>query len=81
MLQLFHTGMCAQVVIDGSQFSSFPADVAVIQVCGLDPIILSLFLVTTTLVSDRDVEPSLSVGIDIPLDGGLFNLRHLQDKS
>ena len=33
ILQQFHTGMCAQVVMAGSQSSSFPVEVGVKQGC------------------------------------------------
>ena len=51
ILQKFHTGMCAQVVTDGSQSSSFPVEVGVKQGCVLVPIIFNLLLVAMTCVS------------------------------
>ena len=80
MLQQFHTGICAQVVMAGSQSSSFPAEVGVKQGCVLAPIIFNL-LVAITLVSYRDLQSSDFVGIEYRLDGGLFNLRRLQAKT
>ena len=76
MLQ-FHTSMCAQVVMAGSQSSSFPVEVGVKQGCVLAPIIFNLLLVTMTLVSHRDLQSSDCVGIEYRLDGGLFYLRCL----
>ena len=81
ILQQFHTGMCAQVVIAGSQSSSFPVEVGVKQGCVLAPIIYNLLLVAITLVSHRDLQSSDCVGIEYRLDGGLFNLRRLQAKA
>ena len=58
MLQHFHTGMCAQVVMAGSQSSSFPVEVGVKQGCVLAPIILNLLLVAIALVSHRVLQSS-----------------------
>ena len=74
ILQQFHTGMCAQVVMAGSQSSSFPVEVGMKQGCVLAPIIFNLLLVAITLVSHRDLQSSDFVGIEYRLDGGLFNL-------
>ena len=76
--QQFNTGMCAQVVMAGSQSSSFPVEVGVKQGCVLAPIIFNLLLVAITLVSHCDLQSSDFVGIEYRLDGGLFNLRRLQ---
>ena len=73
--------MCAQVVMAGSQSSSFPVEVGVKQGCVLAPIIFNLLLVAITLVSHRDLQSSDCVGIEYRLDGGLFNLRRLQAKT
>ena len=81
MLQQFHTGMRAQVVMAGSQSSSFPVEVGVKQGCVLAPIIFNLLLVAITLVSHCDLQSSDCVGIEYRLDGGLFILRHLQTKN
>ena len=51
ILQQFHTGMCAQVVIAGSQSSSFSVEVGVKQGCVLAPIIFNLLLVAMTCIS------------------------------
>ena len=58
ILQQFHTGMCAQVVMAGSQSSCFPVEVGVKQGCVLAPIIFNLLLVTITLASNRDLQSS-----------------------
>ena len=58
ILQQFHTGMCAQVVMAGSQSSSFPVEVGVKQGCVLAPIIFNLLLVAISLVSHRDLQSS-----------------------
>ena len=58
ILQQFHTGMCAQVVMAGSQSSSFPVEVGVKQGSVLAPIIFNLHLVAITLVSHRDLQSS-----------------------
>ena len=79
--QQFHTGLCAQVVMAGSQSSSFHVEVGVKQGCVLAPIIFNLLLVAITLVSHHDLQSSDCVGIEYRLDGGLFNLRHLQAKT
>ena len=73
--------MCAQVVMAGSQSSSFPVEVGVKQGCVLAPIIFNLLVVAITLVSHRDLQSSDCVGIEYRLDGGLFNLRCLQAKT
>ena len=80
-LQQFHTGMCAEVVMAGSQSSSFPVEVGVKQVCVIAPIIFNLLLATITLVFHRDLQSSVCVGIEHRLNGGLFNLRRLQAKT
>ena len=79
--QQFQSGICAQVVIAGSQSSSFPVEVGVKQGCVLAPIFFNLLLVAMTLVSHRDLQSSDCVGIKYRLDGGLFNLPRLQAKT
>ena len=74
ILQQFHTGMCAQIVMAGSQSSSFPVEVGVKQGSVLAPIISNLLIVAITLLSHRDLQSSDFVGIEYRLDGGLFNL-------
>ena len=81
ILQQFHIGMCAQVAMDGSQSSSLPVEVVVKQGCVQAPIIFSLFLVAMTLVSHRDLQSYVIVGIEYRLDGCVFNLRRLQAKT
>ena len=81
ILQQFHTGNCAQVVMAGSQSSSFPVEVGVKQSCVLAPIIFNLLLVAIALVSHRDLQSSDCIGIEYRLDGGLFNLRRLLTKT
>ena len=81
ILKQFYTGMCAQVVMAGSQSSCFPVEVEVNQGCVLAPIIFNLLLVAIALVSHRDLQSSDCVEIEYRLDGGLFNLRRLQAKT
>ena len=81
MLQQFHTGMCAQVVMAGSQSSSFPVAVGVKQGSVPTSIIFNLLLVAITLESHRDHQSSCCVGIEYRLDCGLYNLRCLQAKT
>ena len=81
ILQQFHTGMCAQVVMAGSQSSSFPVEMGVYQGNVLLPIIFNLLLVSTTLVSHCDPQSTDCIGIEYRLDGGLFSLRRLQAKT
>ena len=81
IVRQFHTGMCAQVVMAGSQSSSFLVEVGVKQDCVLAPNIFNLLLVAITLVSHRDLQSSDCVGIVYRLDGGLFSLRRLQAKT
>ena len=78
ILQHFHSGMCALVVMADSRSSSFPVEVAVKQGCVLAQIIINLLLVAVTLVSHRDLQSSDCGGIEYHLDGGLFNLRRVQ---
>ena len=59
--QKFHSAMCAEVVIAGSQSSNLPVDVRAKQGCVLAPIIFKLFIVAMTLVSLRDFQPFDSV--------------------
>ena len=73
--------MCAQVFMAGSQSSSFPVEVGVKQGCVLAAIIFNQFLVAITLVSHRDLHSFDCIEIEYRLDGGLFNLRHLQAKT
>ena len=80
-LQQFHTGMCAQIVMAGSQSSSFPVEVEVKQGCVLSSIIFNLLLVAIDLASHRDMQSSYCDGIEYRLDGGLFNLRRIQAKT
>ena len=81
MLPQFHTGMCAHVVISGSQSSMFPLEVGVKQNYVLAPIIFNLFIIAITLVFHRDLQSLVCVGIEYRLDGGLFNLQRLQAKT
>ena len=81
ILQQFHTGMCAQVVMAGSQSSSFPVEVGVKQDCVLATIIFNLLLVAITLVSYRDHQSSDCVGNYYLFYGSLFYLRRLQAKT
>ena len=81
ILQQFHIGMFAQVVMARSQSSSFPVEVGVKQGSVLAPIIFNLLLAAITLVSHRDLKSSDCVGIEYRLDGGLFNLRRVQAKT
>ena len=74
ILQLFHTGMCAEAVMAGSQSSSSPVEVGVKQGCVLTPNIFNLLLVAITLVSHRHLQSSDCVGIDYHLDRGFFKL-------
>ena len=75
ILQQFHSGMSAQVVMAGSQSSSFPVDVGVKQDSVLDPIIFIMFLFPITLLSDRDPQAFDCVYVGHRHDGGLFNLQ------
>ena len=79
--QKLHTGMSAQVVMAGSQSSSFSVEVGVKQGCVLAPIIFNLLLVSITLASHRDLQSFDFVGIEHCLDGDLYNLRRLQAKT
>ena len=73
--------MWAQVVMAGTQSSSFPVEVEVKQGCVQAPIIFNLLLVAITLISHRELQSSDFSGIEYRLDGGLFNLRRLQSKT
>ena len=66
--------MCAQIVMAGSQSSSFPVEVGVKQGCVLAQIIFNLLLFAINLVSHRDLQSSDCVGIENRHGGGLFNL-------
>ena len=56
ILQQFYAGMCAQVVMAGSQSSSFPVDVGVKQSCVVATITFTLFLIALTLVSHSNLQ-------------------------
>ena len=73
--------MCAQVVMAGSQSSSFPVEVRIKQDYVLAPILFNLLLVTIALVSYRDLQSSDCVGIEYRINGSLFNLRRLHVKT
>ena len=73
--------MCAQVIMAGSQSSSFPIEIGVKQGCVLVPITFNLLLVAITPVSHRDLQSSDFVGIEYRLNVGVFNLRRLQAKT
>ena len=73
ILQQFHTGMCAQVVMAGSQTSSISVEVGVKQGCVLASTIFNLFLVAISLAS-HCVLQSDCVGMEYHLHGGLFKL-------
>ena len=81
ILQQFHTRMCAQVIMAGSQSSCIPVEVGVKQGCVLAPIIFNLLPVAITLVSHRDLQSYDCVGIKYRPDGGLFSLRRHQAKT
>ena len=81
ILRQFHTGMCAQVVMAGSQPSNFPVEVGVEQSCVLAPIVFNLLIVAITLVSLRDLQSSDCAGIEYRLGGGFFTLRRIQGKT
>ena len=59
ILQQFHSGMCAQIVMAGSQSSSFTVEVGVTQGCVLAPFIFNLLLVAMPLVSHHDLQSIL----------------------
>ena len=61
-----------------SQSSKFPVEMGVKQRCVLALIIFNLLLVAMTLLSHRDLQSSVCVGIEHRHGGGLFNLRRLQ---
>ena len=63
ILHQFHTGMCAQGIMVGSQTFSFPADIGVKQGCVVAQIIFNLFQVNITLVSHRYYQPSDCDGV------------------
>ena len=81
IFQQSHTGMCAQVLMAGSQSSSFLVDVGIKQGCVLAPIIPNLYLVAMTFVSSCDIQTSDSFGVEFRLDGDVFNLRRTQYKT
>ena len=64
-----------------SQSSSYFVDVRVNYGCVLAPIIFNLSLVNMTPVFHRDLQLSGSVEVEYRINGGLFNLRHLQSKT
>ena len=67
ILQQFHIGMCAQVVMAGSQSSSIPVDLGVKQGCILASIIFNLLLVVITLVSHRETNHQIALKLSIVL--------------
>ena len=81
ILHQFHASMCAQVVVAGSLSSIFPVDVGVKEDCVLASIIFNLLIITMTLVSHHDLQPSDSTGVEYRLDNGHFNLRRFYAKT
>ncbi len=78
ILQQFHVGMQARVIVGTSQSPSFPVQVGVKQGCVLAPVIFNLFLAAVTLLSRNSLSPDEGVCLQFRLDGNLFNLRRLQ---
>jgi len=54
VLQAFHDGMMAKVVLSGSESEPFPVNVVVKKGCELAPVIFNLFLVAVTLAFRND---------------------------
>ncbi len=78
ILQQFHVGMQARVIVGTSQSSSFPVQVGVKHGCVLAPVIFNLFLAAVTLLSRNSVSPDEGVCLQFHLDGNLFKLRRLE---
>ncbi|CAM4561369.1 unnamed protein product [Leuciscus chuanchicus] len=78
ILQQFHDGMQACVIVGTSRSPSFPVQVGVKQGCVLAPVIFNLFLAAVTLLSRNSLSPDDGVCLQFRLDGNLFNLRRLQ---
>ncbi len=78
ILQQFHVGMQARVIVGTSQSSSFPVQVGVKHGCVLAPVIFNLFLAAVTLLSRNSVSPDEGVCLQFRLDGNLFKLHRLE---
>ena len=78
VLQAFHEGMVARVVMGGHLSDPFLVNVGVKQGCVLAPVIFNLFLVAVTLVFRHGVCTDDGIAIKHRLDGNLFNTRRLQ---
>jgi len=78
ILQEFHNGMRAKVVIGGRESDLFDVLVGVKQGCVLAPVIFNLFLVAVTLACRSDLPSDAGVPFVYRTDGNLFNLRRLK---
>ena len=83
ILQEFHDGVTAKVVVDCHESDPFMVSVGVKQGCVgvLVPVIFNLFLVAVTLAVRSGILIEDGVGLSCHLDGSLFNFRRLQAKS
>ncbi len=68
ILQQFHVGMQARVIVGTSQSSSFPVPVGVKQGC----VIFNLFMAAVTLLSRNSLSPDEGVCLQFRLDGNVF---------
>ncbi|KAK3876443.1 hypothetical protein Pcinc_018774 [Petrolisthes cinctipes] len=77
----FHDGMRASVVLGGEETATFELELGVKQGCVIAPIFFNIYLAAGTFLFHERIPPGHGVGLTYRLDGGLFNLRHLQART
>ena len=78
ILQEFHTGMFARVVVGGLESDPFEVKVGVKQGCVLAPVLFNIYMSAVTLLSRYQLQLDDGVAFRYRLDGSLFNLRRLK---
>ena len=81
ILQEFHNGMKANVVVRGRMSDPFHVFAGVKQGCFLAPVFFNLFLDAVTLANRGGLPPDAGVPFIYRLDGSLFNIRRLTEET